>query len=83
MMEIGLLWFDDDKQMTAEEKIAQAVRRYRQKFGHAPTVCFVHPDEPVTKESVAGVAVRPLRTVLRHHFWVGVEKQAEGLPEAA
>lgn len=82
-MQVGLLWFDDDKQRPAAEKIAQAARRYREKFGRPPTICFVNPDEPIEHGRVSGVTVRPLRTVLRHHFWIGVEEQADTLPEAA
>ncbi|HBY92535.1 MAG: hypothetical protein M5U01_10480 [Ardenticatenaceae bacterium] len=82
-MQIGLLWFDDDKQRPAAEKIAQAARRYREKFGRAPTVCFVNPSEPIESERVGNVVVRTLRTVLPHHFWIGVEERVESLPEAA
>jgi hypothetical protein len=28
-------------------------------------------------EVIAGVQLRPARTVLRHHFWIGVETVAE------
>ncbi|HYN88807.1 MAG TPA: hypothetical protein VER55_09765 [Ardenticatenaceae bacterium] len=83
MIRMGLLWFDDDKQTPVAEKIAQAARRYREKFGRAPTICFVHPEEPVPAPKVAGLTVQPLRTVLRHHFLVGVAEPAELLKEAA
>ncbi len=83
MIRMGLLWFDDDKQTPPAEKIAQAARRYREKFGRAPTVCFVHPEETIAGSKVGGIAVQPLRTVLRHHFLVGVAEQAERLKEAA
>lgn len=82
-MRVGLLWFDDDKGRPATEKITQAARRYRERFGHPPTICYVNPEEEMTVENVGAVAVRPLRTVLRHHFWLGVEEQSEKLSTAA
>jgi hypothetical protein len=83
-MRIGLLWFDDDKGRPLNEKVTQAARRYRERFGQSPTICYVHPEEAGAELRVGTVTVRPLRTVLRHHFWVGVEEQAaEQLSPAA
>ena len=68
----GLLWFDDDPFRDLAHKIALAAARYRKKFGAPPNVCYVHPSaSPV--ERVGGVEVKPLPTVLVHHFWIGCE----------
>ncbi len=78
-MDIGMLWYDDT-QRELNEKVARAVEHYKTKYGATPTVCFVHPDMLPPKsnlEIVAGIQLRPARTVLRHHFWVGVETVAE------
>ena len=75
-MKEGLLWFDDNPSRTLAEKIASAARRYRQKFGATPNVCFVHPSAADGECEVGGVTVAPLRSVLRHHFWVGVRAEA-------
>lgn len=40
---IGLLWFDDDPNRDLEQKVGNAARRYTEKFGRQPTVCYVHP----------------------------------------
>jgi hypothetical protein len=40
---IGLLWLDDDPKRNWGQKVEHAARRYREKFGHPPTVCSVHP----------------------------------------
>ena len=42
-MEIGMLWFDNDKKSDYEAKIERAARYYRDKYGKVPNLCFVHP----------------------------------------
>ena len=89
-MKMGLLWYDDDPRRDLAEKIGRAARRYRQKFGTSPDVCYVHPSalsgngqaaggRRQGARKVGGVRVAPLPSVLRHHFWLGQEeKQKEG-----
>ncbi len=74
-MEEGLLWYDDSGRDLAD-KVGQAARRYRKKFGAPPDACYVHPsilkDNGKVKE-VGGVRVMASNSVLRHHFWLGRE----------
>jgi hypothetical protein len=42
-MDIGMLWYDDDKQRRFDEKVARAVEYYRAKYGVQPTECYVNP----------------------------------------
>ena len=76
-MEIGMLWYDDDARRPLPEKVARAVAHYQTKYGAMPTVCFVNPsmlrDAP---ETAAGVQLRPARTIMINHFWVGIGEQA-------
>ena len=79
-MKEGLLWYDDNPGRELADKIGQAARRYRQKYGASPDVCYVHPSAlsdngngKVKKVGDVRVSSRP--TVLVHHFWVGQEKQ--------
>jgi hypothetical protein len=77
-MDIGMLWFDDDGKRSLNEKVMRAVTHYKTKYGVTPTVCFVNPgmlgkDAP---EVAAGVQIRPARTVMQHHFWLGVGETA-------
>ena len=79
-MDIGMLWYDDDAKRKLDEKVARAVEFYRAKYGVQPTECYVHPGmlaegQPAT---AAGVRLRPNRTVIKNHFWLGVGKPAEG-----
>jgi len=73
-MESGLLWFDDDPARTLEEKAERAAQRYRQKHGQQPNVCYVHPSSVDGERRVGQLTIAPLPTVLRHHFWLGVER---------
>jgi hypothetical protein len=85
-MKEGLLWYDDNPGRELAEKVGRAARRYRQKFGVAPDVCYVHPSTlngggaaasggNGKSRRVSGVLVAPLSSVLRHHFWVGQEEK--------
>jgi hypothetical protein len=75
MIREGLLWYDDSGRELAE-KIGQAARRYRRKFGSAPDACYVHPSvlkDNGKSKAVGGIRVTPSPSVLRHHFWLGQE----------
>ncbi|MCC7358529.1 MAG: hypothetical protein IT317_03580 [Anaerolineales bacterium] len=83
-MDIGMLWYDDDAKRKLDEKVARAVEFYRAKYGVQPTECYVHPgmlaaDQPTT---AAGVRLRPNRTIIKNHFWLGVA-QTETPPALA
>lgn len=78
----GLLWFDASPGRDLADKIGQAARRYRQKYGVEPNLCYVHPSalsdgDKVKKVGEVRVSSRP--TVLVHHFWIGVEAVQEKL----
>lgn len=76
-MDIGMLWYDDTKR-DLDTKVARAVEHYKTKYGATPTICFVHPglleakDGQAQPEMAAGLSLRPARTVLPNHFWIGV-----------
>ncbi len=75
-MEIGMLWFDDS-QRTLEEKLRRAMEHYITKYGHSPTLCFVHPETlNGGPDIVAGLHVRKSRLVMPNHFWIGFEDRA-------
>jgi hypothetical protein len=76
MMKVGLLWYDDDPKCDLSDKVSKAAKRYAQKFGMSPNVCYVHPsamDACPGGREVEGVHVDPLVSVLRNHFWLGQE----------
>ena len=69
-MREGLLWYDPDPRRPAADKIEDAARRFRERFGRAPNCCHLHPDEGVGKASVHVVADA---RIPRHHYWIGVD----------
>lgn len=75
-MKEGLLWYDDNPGRELAEKVGRAARRYRQKFGTTPNVCFVHHSALSNgKTRKAGqIRISASPTVLRHHFWIGTEQ---------
>ena len=79
MIQEGLLWFDDSQKRSLADKVTQAAQRYQQKYGRAPNVCYVHPQQPGMAEglTVAGVRVLPFKGILPNNFWLGI------LPEVA
>jgi hypothetical protein len=94
-MKTGLLWFDDDPRKELEEKVLRAAAHYERKYGRLPELCYVHPDafngngngkraEKRSKKDdivkAGEVEVRAGRSVLLHHFWLGM---AEEKPRAA
>lgn len=81
-MKTGLMWFDDDPHRLLEDKVLRAAAHYERKYGQLPNLCFVHPSafngNGNGKQDVkkAGeVEIRPARSVLLHHFWLGVAEQ--------
>ena len=78
-MEIGLLWYDDSKKESLEEKVNEAVAAYCAKprfAGQRPNTCYVHPamvsGEP--EIHLNGVRVVASTTVAPHYLCVGSEK---------
>ena len=90
-MEIGMLWFDNDKKSDYEAKIERAATYYRDKYGKTPNLCFVHPcmipnngsqaadtvgQKPETLSLKSqGVEIRTSKTMLPNHFWIGINRQ--------
>ena len=73
-MDIGMLWYDDDRKRPLGEKVARAVEHYKTKYGAVPTVCYVNPAtlKEGGPEASAGVQIRKARNVLADHFWIGM-----------
>lgn len=72
-MNVGMLWFDNDTKSEIKTKIKRAAVYYQKKYGQTPNLCYVHPsmvnEEPQNSD---GIEVRTTRSVLPHHFWIGV-----------
>lgn len=81
-MKLGMLWFDNDQKTALPAKIERAVEYYRHKYGRDPNLCLVHPSMlPKEEKSEEGeqvgakIIVRPYRSVLPGHLWLGIEEK--------
>ncbi len=89
---VGLLWFDDDPKRGLKQKVENAARRYREKFGRNPVVCYVHPSmlgEPLPDSGSSSLSIEvngfhlrvvPRRSVLRYHLWLAEEDERPARP---
>ncbi|MFQ6100580.1 MAG: hypothetical protein ACE5OS_05020 [Anaerolineae bacterium] len=80
-MKTGLLWFDDDPRRELKEKVLRAAVHYERKYGQKPNLCFVHPSTfngngKRRFVKAGGVEIRPGRSVLPDHFWLGVAEES-------
>ena len=73
-MKTGMLWFDDSTR-SLKIKVKEAADYYNEKYGQAPTLCFVNPTMLSEKvKGSNGVELKKSRTVMPGHFWLGVGK---------
>ncbi len=77
-MKSGLLWYDASAS-PIDRKIADAVKRYQEKFGVIPNTCFVNDKDLKPETDPAGLRgelthlrIAGKRTILPNHVWVGV-----------
>jgi hypothetical protein len=68
-----MLWLDDDKHLTLDEKIQRAADYYRNKYCQSPNICLVNPNMLEEEKKVGPIQVRPVQNILRNHFWVGIQ----------
>lgn len=70
-MHNGLLWFDGNKSTSTLRKILNAKKRYVEKYGVEPNVCFVNPVD-FKDIQINGMKVKSKVTIMKNHIWLGV-----------
>jgi hypothetical protein len=70
-MKSGLLWYDASSS-PIERKIADAAKRYYEKFGVKPNRCFVNDKDFKPGTGLPQLEIAPKTTILPNHVWVGV-----------
>ena len=74
-MNIGMLWFDNDKFTDLTTKIERAAAYYIKKYGKQPDLCFLHPSMMAEPTPTArGIEVKTTKQILPNHFWLGVHE---------
>lgn len=71
-MNVGMLWLDDDRNRSLEDKVTRAVDYYREKYGRMPELCLVNKKMLSKEKKVGKVSVQPQAAILLHHFWLGM-----------
>lgn len=75
MMEIGLLWYETQKEKPLGARVLAATAAAWRRLGAVDT-CYVHPTELPDGECVVeGVRVKSSARVLRGHLWIGRESR--------
>ncbi|MAT98724.1 MAG: hypothetical protein CL608_16400 [Anaerolineaceae bacterium] len=72
-MNVGMLWLDDDRKRSLDEKVNRAVEYYREKYGRMPEMCLVNTGMLAEETQVGKVSVQPFANILPHHFWLGMK----------
>lgn len=70
-MNKGMMWFDDNKSISLEEKISRAADYYKEKYGLTPDLCFTHAGSLDSDMQVNRVQVKPHKFIRPQHFWIG------------
>lgn len=73
-MKLGLLWYDADRRITPQARLADAADRYAARFGRRANCCHVNPEQLFDDTSVVIVADP---AVLKNHIWVGRDEALE------
>ena len=73
-MKIGMLWLDDNRRLTLEEKLLRAASYYQNKYGQWPEICLVNRKMLDEEMQVENIQVRPVRHVLPNHFLIGTKQ---------
>lgn len=73
-MKSGLLIYDNTPQKLLTTKIADAAKRYKEKFGVRPDTAFVNPlDLTAALAPVPNIQVNGKPTILRNYIWLGLD----------
>lgn len=80
MLTVGLLWYDADSKATLEARVQRAADYYAEKYGQRPNCAFVHPSHmgpDGAPKLIGGVRVKASKTVIKHHFYLGIADAKE------
>lgn len=70
-MNEGMLWFDNDKKTSLEDRITKAALYYEDKYGEKPDTCMVNSAEDI-KGIKMSIKVENSNIILSGYLWIGV-----------
>ena len=74
-MKIGMMWLDDDKRRSLEDKIRRAAEYYEHKYGQSPNQCYVNSNVIDVEKEIGLLQVKPAANILPNHFWIGIQRK--------
>ena len=78
-MNVGMLWFDKDKQAGMADRVGKAAEFYKKKYKKQPNICYVHPKMlEEEKLQIDKVMVKPSLSIQPNYFWIGVRRKIRG-----
>ena len=72
-MNLGMLWLDDTKNRSLEEKVERAAEYYQNKYGHSPELCLVNKKLLPERQTIGKIEVAPAKTVMPAYLWLGMK----------
>jgi hypothetical protein len=78
----AMLWHDNS-QTALNLKVQKAADYYHKKYGRIPDFCLVNPsmlEKDQQLPEIKGLTVRPYRSVLHGHMWIGIEDKPDAKP---
>lgn len=82
-MNVGTLWFDNNKKLSFEVKVLNGADYFYKKYGFYPDTCIVNPQTDVEncgmliKSPQGNITVLFNRSIMPSHFWLGTEEDRE------
>jgi hypothetical protein len=73
-MNIGMLWLDDDKRRSIDDKVRRAAAYYHTKYGREPELCLVNALMLDAERRVDTIQLRPAKNVQPNYFWLGMKQ---------
>ena len=74
-MDIGMLWFDSNHELSVSDRVERAAKYYEEKYGRVATLCFVHPLTLAEPSRAGRTEIQPLDAVQPNHFWLGIKPE--------
>jgi hypothetical protein len=77
-MNVGMLWFDDNKETTFEQKIKAVKERFNKKYSAKYGLCnMCYVNQLMIKEEiiVEGITIKQSKTIMKNLFWIGNNEQ--------
>jgi hypothetical protein len=72
-----LVWYDNDRKRSLAAKVAAAAERYTERFGDAPELVLLNPEQASDTEAIAGLPVRTTPLVSPNHLYIGRADEGE------